>query len=260
MKKILFEIILTVTLVTQFSNLSYAQLEEAFNAHGGANNFKRQGTLEYDSKMEVEGVFILEDHQLIDLYSRKILITNDSYKIGFDGTEVWITPSVEALGIPPRFYASTPFYFFGLPFLFADPGANLEALGTKELDGKKYNAVKVTYDPGTGDTPDDKYVGYFDRDTNQLKVLHYTVTYPSLTKGKTTAELEHAAVYEEWQNVNGLIVPKKIAFHELSNDNPSDTPVGSLSFENVSFHHQPPAPSTFHKPKGAQIDNSHKAK
>jgi hypothetical protein len=37
--------------------------------------------------------------------------------------EVWIKPALDALGgTPPRFYMWTPFYFFGMPFVFADPG------------------------------------------------------------------------------------------------------------------------------------------
>jgi len=261
MKKLLLEVILTIILVTQFSVLSHAQLEESYDAHGGIETFSQFGMVEYEMKdLPFSPVGVLNDHQLIDLNSRKVLITSDTYKLGFDGNEVWITPDMAALGIPPRFYASTPFYFFGLPFLFADPGANIESLGTKELDGKKYNVVKVTYDPGVGDTPDDDYVAYIDKDTNQLRILHYIVTYPPLTQGKSIEELErHAAVYEEWQEVNGLVVPKKISFYEWSDDKLGDETYGFIRFENVSFKKENPDPAIFQKPEGAEVDNSHKA-
>ena len=259
MKKLFFKIIVAIILVSQFSVFSYAQLKESYDAHGGLKTFKEFGTLEYDHEMEVTDVVKLNDHQLIDLNSRKVLITSDTYKIGFDGKEAWIAPNMTALGLPPRFYSSTPFYFFGVPFLFADPGANIEPLGTKELDGKEYNAVKISYDPGVGDTADDDYVAYIDKDTNQLRILHYIVTYPALTQGKSKEELErHAAVYDEWQEVNGLVVPQKISFYEWSDDKLGDNLVGSMKFENVSFKKESPDPAIFQKPEGAEIDNSHK--
>ncbi|MCK5710433.1 MAG: hypothetical protein KAI07_07825 [Deltaproteobacteria bacterium] len=210
--------------------------------------------------MEITEVVKLKDHQLIDLHSRNVLITGDTYKLGFDGQEAWIAPNMAALGLPPRFYSSTPFYFFGVPLLFADPGANIESLGTKELDGKEYNVVKISYNPGIGDTPDDNYVAYLDKETNRLKILHYIVTYPPLMQGKSIEELErHAAVYQQWQEVNGLIVPQKIVFFEWSDDKLGDKIVGSMTFENVSFKKKSPDQASFQKPEGAEIDNSHRA-
>ena len=258
MKKTTSIITLALLFFAQLTLLANAQLDESYKAHGGLDTFKGYGTLEYDQQMELRGIVNLSDNQLFDLQSRKALITSDNYKVGFDGNEAWITPNVEALGIPPRFYALTPFYFFGLPFLFSDPGANLESLGTKELNGKEYDVVKVTYDAGIGDTPDDDYVAYIDKDTNQIEILHYIVTYPPLMQGKTIDELErHAAVYEEWQEVDGLIVPKKLSFYEWSDDKLGESAVGSMTFEDVSFKKEIPDPKVFLKPEGAIVDNSH---
>lgn len=261
MKRFISTTIIALFISTQFPLLSIAQLDDAYNAHGGLETFKEYSVVEYDLKdLPFSPVGVLNDHQLIDLNSRHILITSDTYKIGFDGTEAWITPNTEALGIPPRFYSSTPFYFFGLPFLFADPGTNLESQGTKDLDGKEYNVVKVTYDQGIGDTPDDDYVAYIDKDTNQLKLVHYIVTYPPLMQGKSIEELErHAAVYDEWQEVDGLVVPKKISFYVWTEDGLGDESLGSIRFENVSFSKKSPDPAIFKKPEGAVVDNSHLA-
>lgn len=79
-------------------------------------------------------------------------------------------------------------------------------------------------------------------------------------QGKSIDELErHAAVYEAWQEVNGLTVPKKISFYEWSDDKLGDTEVGFMRFENVSFKEESPDPAIFQKPEGAEVDNSHKA-
>ena len=261
MKRNLFSIFAALLTTALFTQAVLAdELEQSTQAHGGIDAFRNYGTLEYDQNFELTGVMNLKNHQLIDLNSRNVLITSDSYKVGFDGTEAWIVPDMEALGIPPRFYASTPFYFFGLPFLFSDPGVNAEPLGVKELGGKEYDAVKFTYDKGVGDTSDDDYVAYFDKETNRLEVLTYIVTYPLLTQGKPKEELErHAAVYEEWQETGGLIVPKKISFYKWTDDKLGKDSDGFMVFENVTFTQESPDPAVFSKPEGAQVDNSHRA-
>jgi len=259
MKKNLFSILGVLLFTLLFLPAAQAdELEQSIDAHGGLEIFRSYGTLEYDQTFDLTGKFNLTNHQLIDLSSRKVLITSDTYKLGFDGQEAWIEPNMEALGVPPRFYASTPFYFFGLPFLFADPGVNAEPLGTKELNGKEYNVVKFTYDKGVGDTSDDDYIAYFDKETNRLEVLSYIVTYPPLMQGKSKEELErHAAVYEEWQEVGGLLVPKKLSFYEWKDENLGEESHGTMVFENVSLMGKRPEPSTFTKPEGAEVDNSH---
>lgn len=83
------------------SNLQ-AQLDVAIKAHGGIETFRQFGTLEYDLKDFPGPKAALSDHQLFDLYSRRTLITSNTYKIGFDGEQVWITDP-EALGMPARF-------------------------------------------------------------------------------------------------------------------------------------------------------------
>lgn len=253
-KYIISALIFTLTA----SSISFAQMEEAFQAHGGIDTFNAYGTLEYDMKWKFGQDGGLSDHQLIDLDSRKVLITSDGYKVGFDGTDAWITPGADAIPLPARFYSSTPFYFFGLPFLFADPGANLESLGREELDGMEYNVVKVTYDKGVGDTPDDYYVAYINKDTGRLKLVRYIVTYPPLTGGKPVDALErHAAVYDKWQEKDGLLVPEKIVLYDWKDGMPGSEPRGSILFENVTFKKENPDPSVFAKPDGAEVDNSH---
>ena len=259
MKNSLFSILGVLLFTLLFLPLTLAdELEQSIDAHGGLDLFRSYGTLEYDQSFDLTGIMNLQNHQLIDLNSRNVLITSDDYRLGFDGQEAWIVPNAEALGIPPRFYASTPFYFFGLPFLFADPGVNAESLGTKELNGKEYNVVKFTYDQGVGDTPDDDYIAYFDKETNRLALATYIVTYPVLMQGKSKEELDRsAAVYEEWQEAGGLLVPKKISFYEWTDENLGGESHGTMVFENVSLMGKRPEPKEFTKPQGAQVDDTH---
>ena len=67
----------------------------------------------------------------------------------------------------------------------------------------------------------------------------------------------HAAVYEEWQEVDGLVVPKKISFYVWSDEKLGEGPAGFMVFENVSFKDGSPDSALFSKPDGAEVDNSH---
>ncbi len=95
---------------------AFAQLDRAFEAHGGVTKWKGFGSVEFDQTWtSAKGV--KTDHHVFDLRSRDGLITSDAYTLGASGGEVWIKPALDALGgSPPRFYMWTPFYFFGMPF------------------------------------------------------------------------------------------------------------------------------------------------
>lgn len=204
-----------------FSALSaFAQLERAVDAHGGLSKWKSFGSVEFDQTWtSAKGV--KKDHQLFDLQTRDGLITSDHYTLGASDGAVWIKPALDALGgTPPRFYMWTPFYFFGMPFVFADPGATQQSLGKKSFQGREYDAVKVTFKKGTGDSSDDFYVAYADGQSGQLKLVSYVVTFAALRKDKPIDQLQpHALVFEEWQDAGGLRVAKRGSFYNWKNEN-----------------------------------------
>ncbi len=193
------------------------------------------------------------DHQLFDLSRRDGLITSDTYKIGARSGEVWVKPDLNALGgMPPRFYMWTPFYFFGMPFVFADPGAVASSLGKKVFQGQEYDVVKIAFKKGTGDTPEDNYVLYIDPKSHQLALASYIVTFPAMRKGKPISELKrHAIVFKEWQRVDGLLVPKVAPFYAWSGADIAGDPLGTVEFSNVHFSKEEPDPTKFAKPADA---------
>lgn len=245
---------LTLVAFFAFGAAAMAQFERAFEAHGGLAKWKSYGSVEFNlSWAGAKGT--KKDHQLFDLRSREGLITSERYSLGASKGEVWIKPDPAALGgTPPRFYMWTPFYFFGMPFVFADPGAIQEPLGKKSFQGQEYEAVKVMFKKGTGDSPDDFYVAYVDPATGQLKLVAYIVTYPSLRKGKPIDELEqHAIVFQEWQEADGLRVPKVAPFYLWKNENIEGEPLATLEFSNVRFSVNTPNPTKFAKPAEATV-------
>lgn len=233
---------------------SLAQLDRSLEAHGGLQKWRSFAGVEYD----LNGRFGKEpqkDHQLFDLRTRSGLITSEKYTLGSNGGEVWIKPGLDALGgTPPRFYMWTPFYFFGMPFVLADAGAKQESLGTKKFQGQEYEVVKITFAKGTGDTPDDYYVAYIDSATARLKMVYYVVTYPAMRKDRPVSELEpHAIVFEEWQTVEGLVVPKAAPFYKWTGSEIEGEPLGRLEFSNVHFLKEPPDAAKFEKPADAVV-------
>jgi hypothetical protein len=154
----------------------------------------------------------------------------------------------------------TPFYFFAMPFVFADEGARHEPLGVKNVGGVDYDVIKVTFAPGTGDTPDDFYVAYLERPAGQLKIVSYIVTYPSLRQGKNIQELEqHAIVFDEWQTAFGLSVPSKTRLFNWKNEQLDGEPLGALEFSGVRFSVQEPERDRFKNRKAPSSRRSSKA-
>ncbi len=233
---------------------AFAQLDAAFQAHGGLAKWQSYGGVQFDQTWtSAKGV--KKDHQLFDLHSRDGLITSDAYTLGASHGEVWIKPALDALGgTPPRFYMWTPFYFFGMPFVFADPGTVQESLGKKMFQGQEFDAVKVTFKKGTGDSSDDFYTAYVDPKPGQLKLVSYVVTFAALRKDKPIDQLEpHALVFEEWQEAGGLRVPKRGSFYNWKNENIEGEPLGVMEFSNVNFSEKAPDPAKFAKPADAVV-------
>src|SRR5688572_2370204 len=238
--------------ILAFAPDSFGQLERSVDAHGGLARWQSFGSVEYDLTWEnVKGA--RKDHQLFNLRTRDGVITSAAYTLVSAKGEVWIAPGLDALGgTPPRFYMWTPFYFFGMPFVFADPGAIQESLGRKNFQGQEYNTTRITFKSGTGDSPEDYYVAYVDPDSAQLKLVEYVVTFPSIRKNKPLEQLEpHAILFEEWQHANGLLVPKAASFYNWKNGNIEGEPLGKLTFSEVRFSENTPDNAKFAKPADA---------
>lgn len=233
---------------------AFAQLDRAFEAHGGLAKWKNFGSVEFDQAWtSAKGV--KKDHQLFDLRSRDGIITSEAYTLGASKGEVWIKPAPDALGgTPPRFYMWTPFYFFSMPFVFGDPGAVPESLGKKMFQGQESDAVKVTFKKGTGDSADDFYTVYVDPKSGELKLVSYVVTYAALRKNKPMDQLEpHALVFELWQDASGLRVPKRGSFYNWQNEKIEGEPLGVIEFSSVVFSENAPKRAKFAKPADAVV-------
>ena len=219
-------------------------LSSGIEAHGGLTLWQSMGSLEYTITRGER-----TEHHLTALGSRQTIQSGEGYRLGYDGENVWVEPSVDSFTGDPKFYRGLDFYFFAIPFVLADPGTIHEDLGTVMIDGAPYNAVKVSYEAGVGDSPNDYYIVHFDPETNQLAYLLYTVTYRS---GEPNENFSLRA-YEEWQEVNGLLLPQKIASYQWDSETrQSGEKRGESLFSSVSVLPEIPDTSIFAKPESAE--------
>lgn len=141
-------------------------------------------------------------------------VTGTEMRMAWDGGKAW--SENWALPMPPRFLALLDYYFLNLPWLARDPGVNLAEVGQAQIpgDSSRYQTVRMTFDPGTGDTPDDYYVLYIDPVTQRLKATEYIVTYQALLGEGEKSTTPHLLVYDEWTQVDGLTVPSHYTIYE----------------------------------------------
>lgn len=155
---------------------------ESIVAHGGTEKWYGNGQLQFQWKyfMTDRGPeAVVDTVQTVDPSTMAVVheVVGKDIRFGMNGGEVWIRPQGAEFMPPPRFWALTPFYFVGIPFVFNDPNANFEILPEEmEFEGKAYTQVKVTYEKTAGDSPDDYYVLLIDPETKLTRGAYYIVT------------------------------------------------------------------------------------
>ena len=147
-----------------------------------------------------------------------------------------------------RFYHNLYFYFYAMPFVLGDPGITYSKVADLHFENKAYTGYKITYGSNVGDSPDDNYFVYFDKATRQMTWLGYTVTYGD---DKPSTEI-HYIKYTDWENVNGLLLPKKLQWYDSENNLPV-TPSNAANFENISVSEKMIDVSKFLKPEDGLI-------
>lgn len=222
-------------------------------AHG-ADAYRSHAALRADVTVTFGGQVMLQGTMTFDTPVGKSRIeTTDGAVMVFDGHDAWVTP-IDA-PIPPgmaRFHLLTWPYFIAAPFKLEDPGTHIDDAGQKPLDVHHiFPAGKLTFDPGTGDSPDDWYLVYRDPDTDRLAALAYIVTY-----GKDTHDAEkepHVAVYEAFEEVDGVTLVTRMS---MWNWEAGTGKVGEMlgQMELANYRFVEPDGGAFTKPDGARID------
>ncbi len=216
---------------TPTDGTAFAQAIE--RAHGSAI-FRAKAAVSYDFELEFGGNLVLAGRVLTrtDLSRVRIDLASGPVMI-WDGTDAWVSPA--AAPVPQaRFHLLTWPYFLAAPHKLRDPGARLAVEGERPLLGGNAPTARLTFAPGTGDTPDDWYVVYRDPATDRLRALAYIVTYG---KSLEAANKEpHSLVYDGFTDVEGVAIPTDWALYGWDAERgPVGDPIGRVRLKNVRF-------------------------
>lgn len=185
-------------------------LWSSIEAHGGLQRWFENGHLSFRFTYHPVGKAANDTRQVVDIWSSRARheVVGKEVSYGWDGGQAWILPPDGDAGTNVRFWSLTPFYFVGVPFVLADSGVILEVAGEVEFEGVRYQTVKVSFEPGTGDAPDDFYVVYIHPETKRVGGVRYVVSYPGFfPEGGHTPEKWMS--YDGEQVVSGIVFPER---------------------------------------------------
>ena len=218
-------------------------LIKIFDAHGGLETWKEMRTLEF-SMEKPEG----NEITTTDLKERYSLVEMPKHTIGFDGQSVWMKSAKGTkLNDDPKFYYNLMFYFYAMPFVLADDGINYADAKALTFEGKTYTGIKISYDKGVGSSSDDEFIMYYDSDTNKMAWLSYAATFGNTQKAKEW----HFIKYAEWQDAEGLLLPKTISWYNFENNKPT-TKLNDVEFSHVSLSRDNMNLKMYMMPEGAE--------
>ncbi|WP_432798310.1 hypothetical protein [Poriferisphaera sp. WC338] len=237
-------------------------LHDAIEAHGGLKKFQSYGTFTYHTDgLPYSAAAPLHFDQTTDLVARRHRMEGTSAKGSFvsgsNDTQGWTTSS-EILGIPPRWVNHGNSYFVLMPFIFADPGITVRHVGDREYGGQVFDAVAVSYNKGVGDTAEDDYILYLDKETKCLRLIDFSVTYGPMRGDTAIEDLPRRSLeFKKWVDVDGLMVPEILHYapwEQTSTGGKRKDAGVQYMISNIDFKRERPSPSLFEAPQGAEIE------
>ncbi|MCB9506571.1 MAG: hypothetical protein H6697_02760 [Myxococcales bacterium] len=228
----------------------------AIEAQGGLQRWYANGPLEFRfTYTPVGGTRPPTDtRQLVDTWSARAVHTvvdRPELRFGWDGQQAWVSDGTAELSTNPRFWSLTPYYFVGLPFVLSDPGVRLDDAGTWSFEGVDWVLVRATFEAGTGDAPDDYYVGLFDPTTSRMRGVRYVVSYPGFFPDGGHSP-EKLMMFDGEQTVAGVVLPTSYRTFVWSDGAVTDEVVTNTTLSEVAFRPDTP-PTAFDVPAGATV-------
>ncbi|WP_116105596.1 hypothetical protein [Lewinella sp. IMCC34191] len=226
---------------------------EVLEAHGGLANWNNVKGLSFliNGFPTGDGDRTISDYHKVNLGNRYHQIEGEGYEIVSRGDTTWVTPDMQVTGVPPRLYQGASFYLMGMPFVFADAGLTVTYAGEAEFGEETVDQFNVQVPDEMGDGGND-YQLYTDPTTHQLKYSTFSVNYPAVAD----MDLRQMVEFNEWQTVDGLIVPSVIVLYTAQGEITEGTPGSTISFERVAFSENPFDDSVFDTPEDAMVDET----
>jgi len=230
----------------------------AMEAHGGLEKWFSNGYFSMHFNYQpLNGKGIRDSYQTIDTWSNKARhnsIADTASIYGWDGKEAWVkAKDSTSFEYDTAFWALTPLYFSGQPFVLDGEGVNLELLPEIEFNGAMQKVVKATYDAGVGSAPDDYYILYINAETNLVDAFKYIVSYPEYFPNGGHAP-EKITVAQGRTTVDGIVFANGFKTYwsvEKEKDGLGEY-ITKIDVSDISF--SPTVEKNFFsKPKGAEV-------
>ncbi len=245
---------------TYDSPATRSTIEHMIEAHGGMSAWEAAPSVSFLRKAELVGdpqPWVL--HETIEQGRRRLYQDwlEEGARLASDGNEVWTVSWSKVF--PPAFVAQIGFYFLNMPWITQDRGVILKQVdpGSYPSTEDEFTRVEMTFQPGTGDTPGDRYVLYIEPETHLLRAIEYHVSYGALLDGaylapsvKTIGPFFH--VNDEFAEVDGNTVPVRYTVYSQSGSKSIAGVVEDWSFS------RPFDESKLVKPPEARVDESNR--
>ena len=231
-------------------------VKEAMDAAGGLNKWYGNGPISFQFDYVPRGEGARRNStQIVDTWNNKSVhhdMVDPSASFGWDGKDAWVTmKDTASFKYNLRFWALTPIFFLAQPFNFDGEGVILERLEDKTLDGVVYDAVKISFEKGTGDAPDDYYINYYDKKTHQIAALRYIVSYPKYFKNGGHSP-EKIMTLHDFKTVNGINLPTVYKTYMLGENETKGEYVTDITVSNIKFVRETKR-SVFDMPSGVKV-------
>jgi hypothetical protein len=221
------------------------EFRKLLDAHGDWKQWLDAKALSF--AMIHETTLAMENH-FINLADRKVRIDAAGWKIGNDGSQVWISPSQEAFqGRSVRFYHSLYFHFLSIPYIFTDPGVSVKKAENKRINGQSFETLAVSFSGNASDNLLDDYYMLIDPETGRLAWLLYRVTFFD----KDNTQL-NALKYEDYREVDGLAYPRIMTGYQYVNDSARHISY-QVSFSDILLVNEPIDDALFAMPKTGAV-------
>ena len=165
--------------------------------------------------------------------SQGLIELTDGNKMFINGDKLFVSPGLaDNKGV--RFDAFTWSYFALFPFKLGDDGTQWSNAQSRDWNKSSYDTKNLSFKAGSGDTPDDWYVVYKNKDNNQLRAASYIVTF-----GKTVEKAEsdpHVISYDDYVRVDDVLFAKDWKFWGWSEkDGFGKDQIGAAQLSNIAF-------------------------
>ncbi|MAU72046.1 MAG: hypothetical protein CML04_08110 [Pseudozobellia sp.] len=232
-----------------------AVIWQAMEAHGGLQNWFGSGALSFRFNYQpLDGKAGRDSYQTIDVWrnrARHISVVDSTDQFGWTGEKAWLkAKDSTSFTFDTKFWALTPLYLMGHPFVIDGEGVQLELLPQVKYQGKTNDVVKVTFEAGTGDAPDDYYILQFDARSHLITATRYIVSYPEYFKdgGHNPEKFMEIG---QLTKVGGILLPTSLKTYWTKDGQPGEY-ITKIDITEISFQKNLPE-NYFEMPRGAKV-------